>query len=145
MTNEETLDASEAAYLRKYVAELEAELARLRPLAELYPDAYAKIMGVLWVYMTCEQMVKGEAYRDLEATWRHLRGATPPDAERGWPACFAREAEGRKNAEAEAEKWRGLYDHAWAECQIGRAYYSEPLTDVHNSHDEARRKAGLDQ
>jgi hypothetical protein len=40
MSNEETLDATEAAYLRKYVAELEAELARLRPLAELYPLAW---------------------------------------------------------------------------------------------------------
>jgi hypothetical protein len=30
MSNEETLDATEAAYLRKYVAELEAELLRVR-------------------------------------------------------------------------------------------------------------------
>jgi hypothetical protein len=70
--------------------------------------AYAKVMGVLGVYMTCEQMVKGEAYRDLEATWRHLEGTTPPDADRGWPACFAREAEGRAKAEAELARLRPL-------------------------------------
>jgi hypothetical protein len=54
----------------------------------------------------------------------------------------------RNRALAEIARLRPLaeiYPLAWEECRIGRAYYGEPLTDVHNSHDEARRKAGLDQ
>jgi hypothetical protein len=126
--------------------------------------AYAKVMGVLGVYMTCEQMVKGEAYRDLEATWRHLEGTTPPDADRGWPACFAREAEGRAKAEAELARLRpfaGLYPLAWEECKKWRGLIGEHAnnrewgcTDINgvwrwvaqaDAHDKARAERGVGQ
>jgi hypothetical protein len=106
--------------------------------------AYAKVMGVLGVYMTCEQMVKGEAYRDLEATWRHLEGTTPPDADRGWPACFAREAEGRAKAEAELARLRPiaeLYLLAWEECKKHR--WAEMADTEQTAHDKARADRGV--
>jgi multidrug resistance efflux pump len=36
-----------------------------------------------------------------------------------------------------------LYPLAWEECEIGRAYYGEPLTDVHAAHDKARADRGV--
>ena len=85
MTNEETLDATEAAYLRKYVAELEAELARLRPLAELYPLAWEECEK--WRGLIGEHAKNREwGCTDINGVWRWVAPADAHDkarAERG--------------------------------------------------------------
>ncbi len=85
MNNEEILDASEAAYLRKYVAELEAELARLRPLAELYPLAWEECKK--WRGLIGEHANNREwGCTDINGVWRWVEPADAHDkarAERG--------------------------------------------------------------
>jgi hypothetical protein len=81
MTNEETLDASEAAYLRKYVAELEAELARLRPLAELYPLAWEECEK--WRELIGEHANNREwGCTDINGVWRWVEPADAHDKAR---------------------------------------------------------------
>jgi hypothetical protein len=85
VNNEEILDASEAAYLRKYVAELEAELARLRPLAELYPLAWEECKK--WRGLIGEHANNREwGCTDINGVWRWVEPADAHDkarAERG--------------------------------------------------------------
>jgi len=53
----------------------------------------------------------------------------------------------RNRALAELARLRPLaelYPLAWEECEIGRAYYGEPLTDVHDAHDKARAERGVE-
>ena len=81
MSNEETLDASEAAYLRKYVAELEAELARLRPLAELYPLAWEECEA----HRTSCERFAGTSRKAAKGSWvrfdAHDQPETVPEAD----------------------------------------------------------------
>lgn len=82
------------------VVRLERELEKLK-------GDYAKLYGVVRTYCEADPQIRGEAYRDMEATTEWLDGGDPG---RGWPMCYERLERELDEAKAEIERLRAKVD-----------------------------------
>ena len=85
------------------VVRLEREVERLRGF-------YAKLYGCVRGYCNADPQVRGEAYRDLEATLQYVDGY---DAEYGWPACYERKFREVEELKDDNALLRGLLREAY--------------------------------
>ena len=80
-------------------------VVRLQAELECLKSFYAKLYGCVRGYCNADPQVRGEAYRDLEATLQYVDGY---DAEYGWPACYERKFREVKELREKLEEERRI-------------------------------------
>lgn len=116
-------------------------VVRLEREVECLKGFYAKLYGCVRAYCNADPQVRGEAYRDMEATLQYVDGY---DAEYGWPSCYERKFREVKELREKLDEERRIRTDITKSMECNSASLFQEMranVELRKQLDEARRCA----